>query len=1462
MVNPNGGSTDNGGNAGGNGANPGGASSNIERIKKQLADERKQRTGSMVTNILHIDLTNEGKQKLKENLVYDSIAQYDAKVAEIKAQKAAETSGKWYGKVDKVISRIPILAQGFGLIKGIKNLPGVIAETARRNNIVSQYSKIVDSVLENGNTDLDGDIYSYASIATQQYTDKMLNNQAPNNNKVTGAVKNFFGITDGPKALDKKEISEITNADNLKNEFNAHEDEYNRQNRDALFSRVSEAVDADDHNFDTGVKITETRENGNEEHDEKLRGKIRDFATQVAIITNSTNKEAGGSRSRMLTNAKQDFVKSLKELDDKMSIGNYQDIVNTIVSDVTNKSFKNAYKESKSDALRALMDFETSNIKETRATVETGLDVRKNYMKLSDKAILNRGLVLGTSVSLLGTAVGWVKSGILKQVVEGQGLGMMGVKAGVAAAIGAVTGAHRAKKNQEKSLSDAGYEYVENNGNSNDEKNKLKTGNIEEYVSAMKEFTDLINQGDLAGVREGGAFLAEIRARIDFQNEKKLQLFSYGKEGITETRGEVVADLEARKVEFYKTVNALNKAINNYVEANGLKDEYDAEHKQAQNRAKAELMEKYKGTKQEWRKERIKTAALSAYNAATTAALMHYVFHFKDVNKDIRDIFNKGDSAMEAGVVGGTLATRGDKDGGKAEAGEAGTQENAGAETTNAEATNAETGREGANTDNGLGEKSADYEKLRASQGRILIKDDPETGKIDIYADLDGDGTCDLEEKILDDQDLTTVEGRAALSNKLAEGHYGLKSEELEGYYASSEVNVDEYVKNSENYVNIDHTEFDSSAHVSIHTDVTPESVSGAEGIQSYTYTVTGEVPENAEFVFDYDGDGKGAMLKFPITDGKVEIPASLHGLGRFRIGVEDGGTFTSFATESGDILDASDTVTASIETPGYAFTITDMETGEYTSQFAVTGGNGAIETLDRVFNNIDNRKPYFVQQTGDKNQLANGEEYREIKVTGTKYEGKFDPSRDNVFKTGHNASLMSTKMEGIYEADGSLNEVAYCEQMQLLVATNLPVAVEIADALGEMTKENMAEAGITQEILASWGITDGVVDTTKEMSILASKLAEPENGALYVNFTNMVLGKMNDKFENATFVRDTIYSRNSEYLKSDGSIAVTSSSHSPREVIYIRQDGESIFKNGVSDLNDSESGFMTNCGQIGEKIEKGTDEGTDPTPVVTEEDPTPVVTEEDPTPVVTDEDPTPVVTDEDPTPVVTGEDPTPDVTDEDPTPTKVTGEGTDPVKTTGEKSTDEDTTTTLVGKGQNTNAGENEIKLEAETPDPDANYVEATPDNYSSPSEGEVAGAPINEITSDETYTDNAVLDEDGEVMRDDAGNMYIRDPDSPETSEEIQQNIADDTQTTFSSNPEDIATYDPDAESEAINGSMSIDVTDNGEAVIGGSIIPDEVLANFTPEAPDPINALEGQDLLSPEQINDLWNKFSQMN
>ena len=131
--------------------------------------------------------------------------------------------------------------------------------------------------------------------------------------------------------------------------------------------------------------------------------------------------------------------------------------------------------------------------------------------------------------------------------------------------------------------------------------------------------------------------------------------------------------------------------------------------------------------------------------------------------------------------------------------------------------------------------------------------------------------------------------------------------------------------------------------------------------------------------------------------------------------------------------------------------------------------------------------------------------------------------------------------------------------------------------------------------------------------------------------------------------------------------------------------------------------------------------------------------------------------------------------------------------KQTDEKQTDEKQTDELTGKGPDAHAGPGAQPMEETELRPGTNYVEASPDNHVDPDVK--PGSEVNDADST-VYANDTVTDENGEPLTDDAGNIYITNPaDNNVSADEIAQNIADGTQTTYT---EDTTDWVADAPSD----------------------------------------------------------------
>ena len=330
-------------------------------------------------------------------------------------------------------------------------------------------------------------------------------------------------------------------------------------------------------------------------------------------------------------------------------------------------------------------------------------------------------------------------------------------------------------------------------------------------------------------------------------------------------------------------------------------------------------------------------------------------------------------------------------------------------------------------------------------------------------------------------------------------------------------------------------------------------------------------------------------------------------------------------------------------------------------------------------------------------------------------------------------------------------------------------------------------------ETLKSWGVSGGVVDSEKDLQHLLDHLKMPENSEYYDKLVNSTITEMQEQIAGGGFEQGTLADRISTYINKDGVID-TKGNASIRAVLFPYKtgpNGEKIYVGNkgwwvrkyygaeggkVGDLPLCEQKAIVTGKDTGEKTteektttEKTTEEKSTDEKTTEEKSTDEKTTEEKSTEEKTTEEKS---TDEKTTEEKTTEEKSTDekTTEEKSTDEKTTEEKTTEEKSTDEKTTEEKTTEEITGKTGNMNAGEDVKPMGTTEIDPEAEYVEATPDNHVDPAVH--PGDQVNDANAD-IYKDDAVLDESGEVMTDQDGNMYVTNPDNSETQEEIMQNI-----------------------------------------------------------------------------------------
>ncbi len=739
-------------------------------------------------------------------------------------------------------------------------------------------------------------------------------------------------------------------------------------------------------------------------------------------------------------------------------------------------------------------------------------------------------------------------------------------------------------------------------------------------------------------------------------------------------------------------------------------------------------------------------------------------------------------------------------------------------------------------------ENEMNAETVREKNAAMLVEDDPEGG-VSVGFDMDGDGQLDSGEYLVGEGEAAGInfnnpEEYEAFKNRM-ESEFRMTVEK--GQYDTdtfANIKVKDFVGQQNNVVNIDVNNLSekSKTMVVIHRPTTTTTI---DGMNYFEVKIDGNIPEGASAYIDLDGDGPMQALKFDIHNGKALVPAGAvdtdsymangkaNFLGKFIVGREDvDGSFISYGADSGKVLSGDTVVKATERVRGSLITVIDQDDGNAWSQFAIRG-DGAKETaenLSHLFNGIERgRIPKgFVVPDSDNGRgpvrLANGAEIEDLDYKGG-YRPEYDSGLNDIHKTGGNHSLVGIPFEADVNGDGVLDQAEsarFVRQWLVATGTDANVLAQNAANFGMLEPDVLRDTlfngddELMMNTLRAWGINDGVINNLSELDAFMDQLKLPANADLYDRLVNSTITEMQDQMQGCTLSLETITNRNSTYsLKGDLAI---SSNGTRRQAIYFFRESEGGSREYIGnkgflakELGAGENGrvgVMTNCRQS-EVEKKVTSEKTKTTSEKTSEktktDPentktSPEKTKTDPentktSPEKTKTDPENTKT----SPEKTKTDPENTKTDPEKTKTDPENTKTDPEKTkTDPENTKTDPENNITPKTGDMNAGPNVTQLD-ETPAPKADtvYVEATPDNHVT---AEVKpGAPVHDADAS-VYANDTVLDEvTGEPLKDSAGNIYITKPEElineatpsgvsgEALKEEIAQNIADDTQTTY---------------------------------------------------------------------------------
>ncbi len=946
-----------------------------------------------------------------------------------------------------------------------------------------------------------------------------------------------------------------------------NEDEKYDENN--FVERVANKAAEEKGDFFKDRKVTLKDKNSEEYNSEKAQLKEMYAAYMLEVMKSSSGTNKG---NLAVAKAREAFEKRLKEADfnqDKAHYDNHRELLDKI-DDEYRGSFaseltgKKASPKRHQAALDAIDEYLEDRLNLMSGQVKTGLDMKVSTERAADKATLRYGVVLGTLASSLVSGAKAVSRGKVLKFLD-TASGALGVKMILGAAFGGVAGAIKKKQGQryEEMRQAIGAEKQNDDDKSHYE--KVSVGDAVKEIHDLRE--ELYNGNNIA---ENRAKLLEklgdLRARTELEEKNKIALLSYdSRDSIEKQRYELVQ--EARKAREALELDEKHEVLVTDLVA-------------ATDKARKDILAKKEVVDKEKHKERVASAKRGALIGAAAAFFATMaadrIFHGGKILTEQKEFWGsvfKSPSGMgaaelaEAGAAMGAAGVVADK------------MDNTGGINIPK------------NEDLPYFEVDNKAEMIDYKPGAaVLIEDDPQGG-VAIGFDNNGNGTIDAEEYLVGGGEepgvnLVNRESFEEVRDSLKENYnLDLQREAIDST-KYDQIAVDNYLENADNAVSVKGSIIDTDSYnVSLGV---PEADYDVDGMTQYVVNVDGDYPDGTKLFIDFDGNGNGKVLEFPIENGKVVVPADVvdtnitgnSGVGNFfgraTVGRMDGDRIVSYAEMSGTPLGATDSLTASVTESGYAFTVLD-EQGETLSSFAVNTQGKSISNLSEIFNGIgvgeSGRLPAgfsAVEGIEDRGTLASGEKLPDVGDYHGGYNAQYDSSTNYPFKN-NNHSLVGTPMTWDADGDGVMNgaeEASYIKQMFVRTATNPYVLGQNASNYGLLEPDALAknlfdgDVNAMTETLKAWGVSDGMIDSEKELQAFLDHLKMGENSDYYDKLVNSTISEMQDQLAGGGFEQETLTDRISTYINKDGSID-TKGNGSLRTVLYPYKtgpDGEKIY--------------------------------------------------------------------------------------------------------------------------------------------------------------------------------------------------------------------------------------------------------------------------------------------------------------
>ncbi len=1428
-------------------------------VKLQLLKQ----LGGKTLDVVNAEISKDSIRQELYGRAIDAADAMDKRIKKEREEKFAKEALKEYDKrtlsemsqyeIDSAIARYKeknntLLKKMGGLLK---NIPVAMFDNVRRNINIRTYKSIGKKAIQ------DTGKLEAAGLALSAYMQK---DELPKINKTTA-------VAYAKRVLKDKEAA-------------GESDESHFAKRVEMKAKGIDEFANDD-------KVTLENKDSKEYKEEKNTVKSL-YADYLYAISKAAEGRKG---NKAVKNARENFLKQMKDIkrdEGKTSYNNNEKILKQL-DDAYRGKFKDILKKKETPekhraALDAIDGYLEKNLNYMSGKVQTGLDMKNAAYKKTDAAVFKYGVLIGSAFSVAGMIVKSI--GRSKAIKALEVAGSLGSRIVVAGAFGGIAGAlSKTYKQRYNEMREAIGEKVEGE----DKKSLYQKISVSETVERLKAAQQKLLDGDDKERNQAliAKIIGDVRARTSIQKDKKIALMSYdSRESIEKQKFELMEAMsEAKKTLVKSMVNRTGESVSNNDRNVAL---VKAEKKigRATELAREYVEQDVAETKKAKRGERVKAALKGAAIAGASAAIVSVAkdFLFSSVSASTAELPNEagGNSDIASNINSGNAVSGADI-----------VEDSAAA--TNADAYARASKNVFQILDDETGGKSPEKLVEYSKGAAVLIEDDPQGG-IAIGFDNNNNGVIDLDEYYVGGGEnpgvnLVNRENFEAVQGDLAE-KYDLHIErEAIDATKYNQVMVNDYLEKANNVVDVKSSVVDVDSYsVKLGTPIADKDI---DGMTQYVVNVDGNYPDGTKLFIDLDGNGSGKVLEFSIEDGKAVIPADVVDatvtgeggagdfLGHASVGRLDGDRIVAYAEADGGIsLSATDSFNASVTEPGYAFVITD-EQNETVSTFAINTQGNTISNTSEIFNGITvgghERLPAgfsTVEGIEDHGTFANGEKIPDVGEYHGGYNAQYDSSINYPFKGSPSfvgsAYTWDVNGDGIM---GAAEQTSFFKQQLVRIATNPYVLGQNASNYGLLEPEVLAknlfngDMNAMTETLKSWGVSDGIINSEKDLQGFLDHLKMAENADYYDKLVNSTITEVQDSFVGGGFEQGTVTERMSTYINKDGSID-TKINTSVRTVFYPYKtgpNGEKIYvgnkgwwvrkyygeeggKVGDLPLCEQKSIVVGKDDSLGdenqEKIPPLGEENQDKVPPLGEEnqDKVPPLGEEnqDKVPPLGEEnqDKVPPLGEEnqDKVPPLGEEnqDKVPPLGEENQDKAIPLGEenqdkgipigeenqdkgipigeenqdkgiplgeeNQDKGIPLGEENQDkgipigeenQDKGIPLgeenTGKTGNMNSGDKTRPMDTSRTDLDAKF--ATEDNKITADVH--PGDQINEA-SEEVYMEDAVLDEEGQPMRDSNGNMYIQDPDRTETPEEIRQNIEDNTQTTYT---EDTTNYNPDA-------------------------------------------------------------------